>query len=160
MKNKITLVLKQQVFWQALIAISVTQAASAGLAILTQQVLDCAVNLQLMKLMRLLILYFICFELIIFTDFLAQYWRDKFAVQIEVNLKNQLGKSVLKKGQTEFSLNASSVYQSSYTNEIPTIVNDFYERILLFCQGLLGVIFSLLALRFLDPMGVYNILCK
>lgn len=139
-------------FWIVLVSTSVVQFLNAFTAILTQKSLDSATAGAGRQLVFWLVLYVVVFEIILLGEFLKNYYRTKILVQLEVSYKSRFVENLLQQETYHFNQKTSSQYTSTLTKEIDVVVEEFYDNFFLLFQGSCGLLFNLLALRFLDPV--------
>lgn len=141
---------KEVFFWICLVSITMVAIFNAGIPFLTSKILNTALSgefrasLSWGLLMILFILLLLVFEA--FSQYFAVRFRNKMVLQVKQKLTTRL----LHLSTQRFQQKNTAYYLSVYNNDLKTLEEDYYQKVLNVYQGLIGIVANVSVLLLLD----------
>ncbi|UTY29848.1 ATP-binding cassette domain-containing protein [Treponema putidum] len=134
---------------------------NVGTAFLLKLIADSVLNYELNKMILLGSCTVVYIFLAVLSDFLAHYSRIKFCKHISYLLKNDIIFNILNKSVLHKEKKSYSDYQSLLLNDILSLEQNYFEAILSCLYQALNLVFSFLAILYIQPffLPVILVIC-
>ena len=153
-KNKVS------IFFVIFLAIAAS-FFNVGTAFLLKLIADSVLNYELNKMILLGGCTVVYIFVAVLSDFLAHYSRIKFCKNISYLLKNDIVFNLLNKSVLHKEKKSYSDYQSLLLNDILSLEQNYFEAILSCLYQALNLVFSFLAILYIQPffLPVILVIC-
>ncbi|EMB42588.1 hypothetical protein HMPREF9722_00384 [Treponema denticola ATCC 33520] len=134
---------------------------NVGTAFLLKLIADSVLNYELNKMILLGGCTVVYIFVAVLSDFLAHYSRIKFCKNISYLLKNDIVFNLLNKSVLHKEKKSYSDYQSLLLNDILSLEQNYFEAILSCLYQALNLVFSFLAILYIQPffLPVILVIC-